>query len=116
MVQKTEERRLRNVQRVLEEELARLRRMIPFEESLTVCWRPRSHSEVSGEVVGDTVYVYDENGQEAMNTLKHEYLDCLLTRKMVEPLIAMVNTFIKLKEREIYEEKERIVTNLLKLI
>jgi len=116
MVQKTEERRLTNVQRALEEELARPKRMVPFEKALTVRWTPRSNSKISGEVVGDTVYVYDENAQEAMNTLKHEYLDCLLTRKMVEPLIAMVNTFIKLKEREIYKEKEQIVSTLSKLI
>jgi len=116
MLQKTGERLSRNVQRDLEEELARLKRMVPFEEALTVCWTPRSHGKVSGEVVGNTIYVYDENLREAKNTLKHEYLDCLLTRKIVEPLIAMVNTFIKLKEGEIYKEKEQIVSTLLRLI
>ena len=115
-MQKTGERLSRNVQRGLEEELARLRNMLPFEETLTVCWTPRSHGKVSGEVVGNTIYVYDENLREAKNTIKHEYLDCLLTRNIVEPLIAMVNTFIKLKEGEIYQEKEKIVSTLSKLI
>jgi len=116
MVQKTGERLSRNVQRDLEEELARLKTMVPFEEALTVCWTPRSHGKVSGEVVGNTIYVYDENLREAQKTLKHEYLDCLLTRKIVEPLIAMVNTFIKLKEREIYQQKEKVVSTLSRLI
>ena len=116
MVQKTEKRPLGNVQQALEEELGRLRRMIPFEEALTVCWTPQSHSKVSGEVVGDTVYVYEENLRQARNTLRHEYLDCLLTRKIVEPLIALINTFIKLKEKEIYKEKEHIVSTLSKMI
>lgn len=116
MMQKTTTRQLRSLQRALEEELSRLKGVIPFEEALTVCWTPRSHSKISGEVIGDTVYIYDENAQEAVNTLKHEYLDCLFTRKMIEPLITIVNAFIKLKERDIYKEKERIVANLLKLI
>jgi len=116
MAQKTKKQRFRDVQRTLEEELARLKKVVPFEEALTVRWTPRSHGNISGEVVGNTVYVYDENTQEAINTLKHEYLDCLLTRKMVEPLIAMVNTLIKLQERQIYKEKEQIVATLSKLI
>jgi hypothetical protein len=60
--------------------------------------------------------IYDEDLREAKNTLKHEYLDCLLTRKIVEPLIAIVNTFIKLKEGEVHKEKEQIVSTLSKLI
>ena len=116
MLQKTGERLSRNIQRGLEEELARLKRTVPFEETLTVCWTPQKHSKVSGEVVGNTIYIYDEDPQEAKNTLKHEYLDCLLTRKMIEPLIAIVNTLIKLKEMEIYKAKEQIVSILSKLV
>jgi len=116
MEQKTEEPQLKNVQQALEKQLAKLERLVPHEEALTVRWTPRSQSKVSGEVVDNTIYVYDENPQEAIATLKHEYLDCLLTRKMIEPLIAIVNTFIKLKEGEIYKEKEQIVSILSKLI
>ena len=115
-MQKTVTPRLRPVQRILEKELAILKRRIPFEEALTVRWTPQSHGKISGQVIGDTIYVYDENAQEAVNTLKHEYLDCLFTQKMIEPLITIVNTFIKLKEKEIYKAKERIVTKLLQLI
>ena len=60
--------------------------------------------------------IYDEDPREAKNTLKHEYLDCLLTRKMIEPLIAIVNTLIKLKEMEIYKAKEQMVSTLSKLV
>jgi len=106
----------KSVQRVLEKELARLKRLVPFEELLTVCWNPRSHGKISGEVVGNTIFIYDKNLQEALKTLKHEYLDCLLTRKLVDPLITIINTLMKLKEREIYKGKERIVNTLSKLI
>ena len=116
MLQKIRERLSRSVQRGLEEELARLKTIVPFEEALAVCWTPLSQSKVSGEVVGNTIYVYDKDPREAKNTLKHEYLDCLLTRKMVQPLIAIVNTLIKLKETEIYQEKEKVVSILSKLV
>jgi len=106
----------KSVQRVLEKKLARLKRLVPFEELLTVRWNPRSHGKISGEVVGNTILIYDENLQEALKTIKHEYLDCLLTRKLVDPLIAIINTLMKLKEREIYKGKERIVNTLSKLV
>lgn len=115
MVQNVEEQQ-EYVQRILERELARLKTMIPFEEILTLCWYPQPENKVSGQVVGNTLYIYSETVREAVETLQHEYLDCLLTRKIIEPLITMVNTFIKLKEREIYQEKERIVARLLKLV
>jgi len=106
----------KSVQRILEKELARLKRLVPFEELLTVCWNPRSHGKISGEVVGNTIFIYDENPQEAVKTLKHEYLDCLLTRKLVNPLITMINLLITMKEREIYNEKEQIINTLSKTI
>lgn len=115
-MQKTKRPQPKNVQPVLEEELARLKRLVPFEEELTVHWKPQAHTKMSGEVIGKTIYVYDENQHEAIATLKHEYLDCLLTRRLVNPLVTLVNTFIKLREKEIYMEKERIVTHLLRLI
>jgi hypothetical protein len=99
----------------LEEEFARLKRIIPLDDVDTVCWKPELRSSIHGEVVNGTVYVYDTVPQAAVDTLKHEYIDCLLTRKMVDPLITMVNAFIKLKEREVYKEKERIVDYLVKL-
>lgn len=106
---------MKDVQQALEEELARLKK-VAFEEALTVRWKPQSHSKISGEVVGETVYVYERDKQEAINTLKHEFLDYLITRKLVNPLVALVNTLIKIKEMEIYNEKERIVTTLSKLV
>ena len=115
-MQKTERRRPKNIQEILKEELANLKRLIPFEEELTLCWRPRLRGKISGEVIGNTIFIYDENPQEAVKTLRHEYLDCLLTRKLVDPLVAMINTLMKMKERDIYKGKERLVNTLSRLI
>jgi hypothetical protein len=45
----------------------------------------------------------------ALQTLRHELVDYLLTSKIVEPLVGLVNVFIKYREAEIYREKERLV-------
>lgn len=66
--------------------------------------------------MGSMIFIYDEDLGEAVKTLRHEYLDCLLTRKLVDPLVAMINTLMKMKERDIYKGKERIVNTLSKLI
>lgn len=115
-MQKTEKRQAQHVQQVLKEELARLKKLVPFDEELTLCWTPRLHSRVSGEVVGSTIFIYEEDLGEAVKTLRHEYLDCLLTRKLVDPLVAIINTLMKMKERDIYKGKERIVNTLSSLI
>ena len=115
-MRKTEKQRTKNVQSILEEELVKLKSLIPFDEELSVYWVPRSNTKLSGEVIGKKIYVYDENVCEALNTLKHEYLDCLLTRELVNPLVALVNVFINLRTKEIYIKKERVVTRLLALI
>jgi len=81
-----------------------------------VYWKPQQAVKVSGKVVGSTIYIYNEKQKEAVDTLKHEYLDCILTRRLVNPLVTLVNTFVKLTENEIYNEKERIVNGLSKLV
>lgn len=115
-MEKTERRRPKNIQEILKEELANLKRLVPFDEELTLCWTPRLHSRVSGAVIDSMIFIYDEDPGEAVKTLRHEYLDCLLTRKLVDPLVAMINTLMKMKERDIYKGKERIVNTLSRLI
>lgn len=102
----------------LTQELAKLKKLLSADaaQELTVCWIPRQNHELSGEVLGSKIVIYDENQQDAINTLKHEYLDFLLTRKMIEPLTTIINTLIKLEADKIYKEKERVVNCLLKLV
>ena len=70
----------------------------------------------SGRVIGSTIYIYDEASEKALRTLEHEYLDCILTRKLINPLVTIINTLIKVQENYVYREKEQIVENLLRLI
>jgi hypothetical protein len=115
MKQKTLKIESADIQTVLENEFAKLQTLIPFDGVTAVRWKPESRGKLSGEVVDSVIYVYEENLNTAVNTLKHEYLDCILTRKIINPLTAIVNIFIEDKTRQIYREKERIVECLLKL-
>jgi len=104
------------VQTALEKELAKLRETIPYDGIIAVHWRPHTQGNLCGEVLGDTIHVYEDNLLDAINTLRHEYLECVITRKMIEPLIEIINVFVGLQAREINREKERIVSSFLKLL
>jgi len=71
---------------------------------------------VAGEVRNGVVYVYEEDEVKAMETLKHELVDYLVTSKIVKPLVELVNLLIKSRESDIYREKEKIVDVLSKII
>jgi hypothetical protein len=103
---------------LLEKELATLKKLIPFEAAanLSVCWKPNPAAPVLGEVIGHTVFLYDSDIEEAVGTLRHEFLDYYLSKRLISPVMAMVNLLIDLKTKEIYEEKEKVVECLLKFI
>jgi hypothetical protein len=94
---------------MLDKELRRLQAILPLEEPLQVKWVPEPRSQVSGEVIDNTIMVYEADLDEALETLRHEYVDCLLSRKLVDPLVALINALTKVREAEIYRGKERIV-------
>lgn len=116
MMQKTMKLEHPYVQDVLEKQLVKLKTLIPCDDVTEVRWKPQVESRLSGEVVDGIVYVYDEGLRDALETLRHEYLDCILTRKIINPLTAIVNLFIEDKTREIYRQKERVVESLSKLL
>jgi hypothetical protein len=90
--------------------------LLPCDDVTEVRWKPQIESSLSGEVAEGIIYVYDEGLRDALETLRHEYLDCILTRKIVNPLTAIVNLLIQDKTREIYRQKERVVEGLSRLL
>ena len=85
-------------------------------QNLKLVWMPDSGKSVAGEVRNGVVYVYEEDEVKAMETLKHELVDYLVTSKIVKPLVELVNLLIKSRESDIYREKEKIVDALSKII
>lgn len=100
----------------LEGELERLKMDSGMGRELRVMWLPNPNSDRHGEVKGKVIYVYDEEVEEALETLKHEFLDHHITREVVEPLIEYVNMQKRIIEGLVYRRKERLVEGLSKLL
>jgi len=69
-----------------------------------------------GEVKGDIIYIYVRDEDRAFKVLKHEFLDYILSREVVKPLVDYMNLQKNLIERLIYQRKEDFVERILKII
>jgi hypothetical protein len=104
-----------DVEALLRSELKRLQRKFGLGLELDVKWLPKD-GELSGEVRSNTIYIYEVKEEKAIQALRHEVLDHLITSRIVKPLVGLINLLIKAREAEIYEEKEKIVETLSKII
>ena len=76
---------LNTIQRKLERELARLKAKLGLAGNLEVLWDPKSSSkDTHGTVEGSTIFVFDTGEEEALRTLKHEYVEYILTSEFLE--------------------------------
>lgn len=76
------------IQGLLNQELFRLKAKLGYGGHLQVMWKPNSNQmEVRGEVKGNTIFVYDTAEEEAVETLKHEFLEAILTSEYLESRI-----------------------------
>jgi len=103
--------------RKLESELRRLKRALNMGHELRVEWLPGRVKRfrgrrLSGEVLGETIYIYDEPEPRALATLKHEFIEYILTVEFTAPYKRMINTLISAFEEEMYQRKERVVNRL----
>jgi hypothetical protein len=104
-----------DIEALLRGELKRLQRKFGLGLELDVKWLPKNE-ELSGEVRGNTIYIYEVEEEKAIQALRHEVLDHLITSRIVKPLVDLINLLIKAREAEIYKEKEKIVETLSKII
>jgi hypothetical protein len=103
------------VQNKLEEELQRILTKLGLNLDLRVVWTPDPPNSLSGEVRDNTIYIYEVEEEKAIQALRHEVVDHLITSRIVKPLVDLINLLIKAREAEIYREKEKIVETLSKL-
>ena len=99
----------------LVKELEGLKRMLDMGHELTVEWLPGQNEKLCGEVTGNCIYVYDEDEKAALETLKHEFLDYILS-KVVEPYEKVANQLIGIINEEAYRRKERLIEVLSALL
>jgi len=75
---------------------------------LEVIWTPNENSDLSGEVKGTRLYIYEPDREKALQTLVHEFIDYLVS-ETIRPYKDVTNKLIELLNEYIYQRKERIV-------
>jgi hypothetical protein len=99
----------------LEQELEKLKEKTGFGCELSVAWLPDQDPKLSGEVKSNTIYVYERDEEKALETLRHEFIDYVVSQA-IEPYRSVANRLIQFLNEEAYRRKERVVEALVKLI
>jgi hypothetical protein len=105
----------REVQTKLEAELERLMKILRLGYELRVFWVPDSNSKCSGEVRGTCIYLYNEDENDALETLKHEFIDWAISNA-IEPYKEVTNRLIAMINEDAYTRKEKLVNALERLV
>jgi hypothetical protein len=105
----------KTLQNVLEKELERLKRKLSMGYELKVVWLPNNNSSLSGEVKGETIFIYEENFDKALKTLRYEFLDYAISQ-VIETYKEVTNKLIQFVNEESYKRKEKIIEALDRLV
>jgi hypothetical protein len=103
------------VQRRLETELQSLKEKLKLGHGLDVRWIPSADKQLSGQVKGNCILVYEEDASEALQTLRHEFLDYAISI-VIEPYKQVTNKLIALINEEAYRRKEKVVEALIGIL
>ena len=104
-----------NALRQLEVELDSLKERFQLAQELKLEWIPNNGPK-SGEVTDTTIRIYEADPTKALDTLRHEFIEYLLTRDLVAPYKRLINKLISLLEEEMYIRKERLIERFQELI
>ena len=101
-------------------ELERLKKMVGMGFEVSVRWlsgkvRYKNGKQLLEEVSGDTIIIYTEDSAEAMHLLAHGFAEWLLNQHTKRYRL-LINKLIEVYEQIQYEEKEKIVQALTKLM
>ncbi len=100
---------------LLEAELNRLKKITGVGKPLKFLWVPYEDSDKHGEVKGVNLIIYDVDEETALNTLRHEFFDYVISSEVVKPLIKIINVQKRIIDELIYERKEGLVEIMVDL-
>ena len=103
------------LQGILEEELLNLKLKTGLNLDLEVLWVPDKSSDKSGEIKGNIIFIYEEEPEKALRTLKHEFIEYLLNRYSSLHK-KVINKLLELIEEILYREKEKLIEALINLM
>jgi hypothetical protein len=101
----------RSTQNVLEKELEILKRKLSLNDKLVVIWMPNLTNNLSGEIKGLTIFIYEPDRNQASAILVHELVDYCVSQA-IEPYKEVTNSLIKIINEEAYKRKEKIVETI----
>lgn len=109
-----------NAERRLAEELERLKRRVGMGYEVEVKWYPgamkfKDGKRLDEEVVGDTIFIYAEDPTRANELLSHGFAEYLLNQHTKRYRL-MINKLIELFEEIQYDQKEKLVSALTRLL
>jgi len=96
-------------------ELRNLQQKLGLGYELDVVWLPGADEKLAGEVVENQIRVYEEDVEKAVETLKHEFIDYVIS-KVMEPYERIANKLIQMTNEEAYRRKEKLTEALVKLV
>lgn len=102
-------------------EIDRIKEKADLGFELEAYWLPGfvKHSKegniLRGEVQGIKIFVYDQNFEEAKETLLHEFIEYLIDQTN-DPYRRLVNALVSLIEDQAYGRREKTVKALTKII
>ncbi len=103
------------VQRKLEDEFEKLKRILGLDLDFGLVWIPSTNNCLSGEVKNGNIFIYELDECRAMKTLKHELIDYCVSLA-IKPYKKITNMLIKKINRDAYEQKERVVEALTRFL
>lgn len=95
-------------------ELVKLQQISKTKKYFKVKWIPQEQSSIEGKVDGDTITIYSENIEDALDTLRHEFIDYLVSQ-VTRPYIDIINVLLFVLSQDGYDKKEDIVEKLVQL-
>lgn len=96
---------------ILKKELENLEQMTGTKTRYKIIWIPKDSAK-EGEVVGNTIYVYSTNFTDALETLRHEFFDALVS-SVSKPYLDLVNALLSVISEKAYQKKEEVVESLV---
>jgi len=84
--------------------------------NLRLLWLPLEEPEKHGEVKGEVIFIYNKDEEMAFRTLRHEFVDYMISKNILDPLVMYINIQKSLIDKLVYERKESIVEKIVDLL
>jgi hypothetical protein len=100
---------------MLSAEFKKINSLMGLDLDLRIIWAPRIDKNLSGEVQGKNILIYEADEDEALKVLRHEVIDYVVCQA-IKPYQEMTNMLIKKINEEAYQKKEKMVNAITQLL